>query len=336
MSIADSATTLMYNIQARAASGNATLKGIIATLEGMMGDMYRLYSPDFDADIPQVDVSDIPDLITDVEGYMKQVLADADAIDGLISNGSASAIAKLEELLASLLPADPNLALPDNQLSFADGAMTAERALADAERKREEVAVLAEYATRKFFTAPGEAVGAIADIRVKAAKELGEKAAAVRMREAEQNAKLYIERATKQFQMESELLRNWVVVFDMTVKLIGQIIAEYEKSPLLDAEVAASTANALTSAYGGLNQSAIQLTHAAGVSYKAALAPYKLQLLEDQLKTMAYAKGMKLTFAARNRIASALASALRDAGQVAHACIAAISAHGNYTERAFS
>lgn len=336
MSIADNATTLMYNIQARAASGNATLRVIIATLEGMLGKMYKLYSPDFNADIPQVDITDIPDLISDVEGYMQQVLADAGAIDGLISNGSASAIAKLEELLASLMPADPNLTLPDTSVSFSDGAMAAERALSDAERRQAEVAILAEYATRKFFTAPGEAVGAIADLRIKAAAELGERAAAVRMKEAEQNAKLYIERVSKQFQMESELLRNWTNVFDLTVKLIGQIIAEYEKSPLLDAEIAASTAAALTSAYGGLNQSAVQLTHAAGVSYKAALAPYKLQLLEDQLKTMAYAKGMKLTFAARTKIASALASALRDAGQVAHACIAAISAHGNYTERAFS
>lgn len=335
MTISDNALTLINNVQSMAAVGNVNLRATIYELREMLDVVHKLTAEDFDASIPAVDISDIPGLIAEVEGYLQGVLDDSQSITSMISNGSQQAVDAIEALMASLVPGEVNTLLTDRQVSFASDVMTAERSLSESERKRAEVSVLANASALGFASPPGFAVGAIADIRAKESEIMGRRAAELRQQEQEQNARLFLDRLEKQYAMQEQLIRAWVQSYELTAKLIGQIIADYEKSPLLDAQVAAETASSLTGAYAGLNNAAIQLTRAAGISYKAQLMPHKLQVLEDQLQGFAYEKGMKLTFSERGKIASLLSGALRDAGQIAGSCLAATSAHGNFVERSF-
>lgn len=335
MTIADNALTLMNNVQSLAATGNVNLRGIIAELRAMLQNVYVLHANEINANVPDVSVADIPALISEVEGYLQGVLDDSAAIESMISGGSAQAIAKIEQIMAGLVPADAPTALADIQLDFSS-AIPAERALAESERKRAEVAILSNAAARGFFLPPGEAVGAIAEVRAKTAEAMGKRAAEVRRAQQEQNARLFLDRLEKQYAMQEQLIRAWVQTYELTTRLIGQVIADYEKSPLLDAQIAAETASSLTSAYAGLNSAAIQLTRAAGTTYKAQLSGHKLQVLEDQLKALAYKKGMTLTFNERGKVASALSAALNNAGSVASGCIGSTTANGNYVERSFA
>lgn len=334
MSIADNALTLMNNVQAMAAQGNVNLRAIVYELRGMLDDVYALHAEEFDADIPDVSVADLPALIDEIEGYMQQVLDDAAAMENMLNMNADAAIGALETMMAQLVPGEASTELADIQVEFSS-SMAAARAAAETARKREEVAVMAATAAKRFFLPTGVAMGAVVDIRVKSADSLGAKALEIKVAEQKHNAKLYVDRLEKQFAMQKELIEKWTDTYQLMIKLIGQLIADYEKTPLLQAEIAAATATALTKAYSGLNSSAIQITKAAGTTYKAQLSEYELQLLEDKLQAAAYEKGMDLTFAERHRIAAALASSVADLGRVANACIGSTTSHGSYVERAF-
>lgn len=336
MTIADNATTLVSNVQSMAAVGNVNLRGAIEYIKQSLDDKFVITAPGFSYDIPQIDLSDFPDLIAEVQSYLDGIVADSQAIDAAIVNNSAKAIAKLQEISAAVLPTDVTLTMPELTVAFAESVTAAERALAETKRKQDEQAVLAEMATRKFPSPPGAALGVIIEIRRKSMKEMTDKALDAKSREQQQNAKLFIGRIETLFSMQSELIKAWNNVSALTIKLIGQIIADYEKSPMLDATVAADTALALSSAYEGLNKASMELVRAGGMSYRAQLAPYKLDVLEDGLAVDAYQKSMDVTLALRARAASALASALGRAGHVAGAALGSINVNGSFVERSFS
>lgn len=336
MSISDNATTLVSNVQSMAAVGNVNLRAAIEYIKQALDDKFVITAPGFAYDIPQIDLSDFPDLIAEVQGYLDGIVADSQAIDAAIVNNSAKAITKLQEISAAVLPSDVTLTMPELTVAFATEVMAAERALNETKRKQDEQTVLAEMAARKFPSPPGVALDAIMEIRRKSMKEIADRALEVKANEQRQNAKLFVDRIETLFTLQSTLIKAWNSVSELTIKLIGQIIADYEKSPMLDATVAADTALALSSAYAGLNKATMELVRAGGMSYRAQLAPYKLDVLEDGLAVDAYQKSMDLTLAVRARAASALASALGQAGHVAGAALGSIGVHGSFVERSFS
>ena len=335
--ITDQAVTLMRNVQGMAATSEVNLRAIILELRSMLDKLYVVSQTDFDANIPEVDLSGLPDLIAEVEGYLNGVLEDAQTMKNGIANNAAAAIAKVEEIMAGILPTeDPNTSLAVPTITGADAILTANRAAADTERRLAELAVLNEYAAKRFPLPPGSAIGDIADIRLKMGSKLADEAAKVLEQQAEENAKMFITQVEKTFVYTAELIKAWDNLYTQVLAVIGQIIADYEQSPLLNAEVQAKTAKALADAYSGLNRAAMSISSAASTAYKAELAPYQLQALEDSLKMDAYEAGMKLTISSRSRIASALAQALGGAGHAAAAAIGSVGANGTFTERAFS
>lgn len=337
MSFADRASTLMYNAQSLAATSNSQLRGIIAVLEEMLKDgAYKITASDFNATIPHFEAANIQNVITEVKGYLDGVLLDAAAIDGAVTNNATKAIDKLESMLAGMVPADPDLSLPVRESNVTAGAIEASRAALETARKAQETAIVARFAAMNFPALPGPGLAAIADLRLEVAAKSAEVAAQTLQAEAEQNIRLYTERAQREFDLTSQLVQSWSQLISLTVRMIGQLIADYEQSPMLHAEVMAEQSSALVGAYSGLNHATTALVRSMGDSYKAELAPYRLDVLEDSLKIDAYKKSMELTLSNKTRIASALASALRDAGEVANACIGAVSAHGSFVERSFS
>lgn len=335
--ITDQAVTLMRNVQGMAATSEVNLRAIILELRSMLDTLYVVPQTGFTADIPEVDLTGLPDLIAEVEGYLNGVLEDAETMKNGIANNSAAAIAKVEEIMAGILPApDPSTALAVPAISGADEVMAANRAAADTERRQAEMAVLADYASKRFPLPPGSAISEIADIRLKMGAKLADEASKVLQDQVEQNVKMFIRQVESTFQYTAELIKAWDNLYTQVLGVIGQIIADYEQSPLLNAEVQAKTAKALADAYSGLNRAAMSISDAASITYKAELAPYQLQALEDSLKMDAYEAGMKLTMSTRGRIASALAQALGGAGHAAAAAIGAVGASGSFTERAFS
>lgn len=334
MTIADNALTLMYNVQSMAAQGNVNLRAIVYELRSMMADVYVLHANKINADMPDVSIADIPALIDEIEGYMQQVLDDANDLESMLTLNADAAITALENLMAYLVPDDVSTELQDIQVDFSS-AMGPTRTAAETARKRAEVAALSAAAARKFHLPPGVTVGSIIDIRVKTSEEMGAKATEFKVAEQQQNAKLFIDRIETEYAMQEQLIKAWSNTYQLMIRLIGQLIADYEKTPLLTAQIAAETASAMTKAYSGLNSAAIQMANAAGITYKAQLKEYELQVLEDKLAADAYETGMKLTFAERARIASALASATADLGRVANACIGSTTSHGSYVERSF-
>lgn len=337
MSFADSASTLMNNTQALAAVGNVQLRNIIAVLENMMADsFYQITANDINADIPYFDASDVPDIINEVKGYLDGVLLDAAAIDGAVTNNASKAIAKFEEMTADLMPADTPITLPERSVSTAAGVIAASRALLETQRKRQEAEAVAKFADMNFPAPPGPCLGAIADIRLDTMNKMAEAAAQAWQQEQEKNVQMFIEHSQRVFDLSAQLVQAWAQIIDLSVRMISQLIADYEQSPLLHAEVAAAQASALAGAYAGLNRATIDLVRMSGDSYKAELAPYKLDVLEDSLKVDAYKASLSLTLGAKAKIASALAGALRNAGQVASSCLGSVTSHGSLVERSFS
>ena len=98
--ITDQAVTLMSNVQGMAAVSEVNLRAIILELRSMLDGLYVVGQTDFDANIPEVDLTDLPDLIAEVEGYLDGVLADAQTMKNGIANNAAAAIAKVEEIMA--------------------------------------------------------------------------------------------------------------------------------------------------------------------------------------------------------------------------------------------
>lgn len=336
MSFSDSAMTLMNNTQSLAATGNVQLRSAISQLEEMIDDVYRIPSTSIDATIPEVDIGQLPDVIAEVQGYLDGVLADSETIAGAVSNNASTAIAKMNEILAPLYPADTPITLTDRQVSFAQEVTDATRVAAETERKAQEVKVLKASANRGFALPPGQAVAAIASLRLKTSALVAEAAAEQIAKQQQQNAQLFTNRIEQLFQLQSEVVRAWNNASLQTLRTIGQVLEDYERSPLTDARRQAMTASTLAGAYSDLNRAATQLAAAVGTSYKAELAPYQLDVIEAKLQMGAYEAGQKLTLAMRGRVASALASALGNAGRVAGSCLGAVSAHGSYVERSFS
>ena len=337
MSFADSASTLMYNTQSLAATSNVQLRSIIAILEQMLDNsVYQVTASDFNADIPAYDASDIPDVIAEVKGYLDGVLLDSAAIEGAVTNNATKAIAKVESMLADLVPADQSLAQPDRSIDTAGGVITSTRAVMETHRKRAETQLLGKFASMNFPAPPGACLEAIADLRLDLADKMADAALKAIQADKEQNITLFVQRAQREFDVTSQVVQAWSQLIDITVRMIGQLIADYEQSPMLNADVQAETASALVGAYAGLNRATTDLVQAVGTSYKAELAPYKLDVLEDQLKVSAYKASVNLSLSAKAKIASALSSALNNAGKVAGSCIGSISAHGSYVERSFS
>lgn len=335
--ITDSAVTLMNNVQNMAAVSSVNLQSIIYTLREMLDKLYTVSQTDFNAEIPDVDMAALPALIEEVEGYFDQILEDAETMKNGIANNAAAAIAKVEQIVAGMLPTEePNTTLTVPTIDSAAGVLAANRAAAETERRQAELVVLADYAAKRFPLPPGSAISDIADIRLKMGAGLAKEASKVLQEQAEENVKLFIIQVEQTFRYTAELVKAWENLYTQVLAVIGGIIADYERSPLLDAEVQAKTAKALADGYSGLNRAAITLTNTAGTMYKAELAPHQLQAIEDSLNMDAYEAGMKLTLSSRSRIASALASALGGAGSAAAAAIGAVGANGSFTERAFS
>lgn len=335
--ITDQAVTLMRNVQGMAATSEVNLRAIILELRSMMDQLYVVDQTDFDVTIPEINLSDLPGLIAEVEGYLDGVLEDAQTMKNGIANNAAAAIAKVEEIMAGLVPSpDPSTTLVAPTIAGAEGILTANRAAADTERRQAEVAVLAAYAAKRFPMPPGSAVADIAGIRLKMGVKLASEASKVLAEQAEHNVTMFLAQVEQTFNFTAELIKAWDNLYTQVLGVIGQIIADYERSPLLNAEVQAKTAGALTAAYTGLNRAAMSITNAASAMYKAELAPHQLQAIEDSLKMDAYEAGMKLTMSSRAKIASALAHALGGAGHAAAAAIGSVGANGSFTERAFS
>ena len=302
----------------------------------MKADFYKVTATDFNADIPGFESTDFPALIAEVEGYLEGIITDAGTIGNSITNNSAKAIAKLNEIMAGNLPADTMPTLPVREVDTAAGIILAGSASLETERRLLETQAVEKFAALGYPALPGGGVSAIAGIRLDVADKKGKIAAAALKEQQEKNASLFIESTMKLLDMSSQVFNSWAQFTNATVRIIGRIIADYERSPLLDAEIQVEEANALVTAYAGLNRSAQQLAEAAGQTYKAELAPYKLDVLRDSLKVDAFNTSVKLTSGGKLAATRAFASALSNAGHVASASLSAIYSHGNFVERSFS
>jgi len=334
--ITDSASTLMYNAQSLASSSNNQLYAIIASLDAMKDDFYRIDSSGFQYNIPGITTTDFPALIAEIQSYLDQVVVDATALDGLITNKSDQAISELTALLATLTPADVQISIPIITLDTADGIIAATNAVLDTQRRRLETEALERFASAGYPAPPGIALAAITDIRTENAGKKGAAAAEAIQQQQEKNAMLFLEATQSQFDLASQTYNAWAQFTNRTISAIGQIIADYEQSPFLNAQIQAETADALVTAYAGLNQAAMQLARTSGDVYKAELAPYRLDVLQDKLDVQAYQESLRLTSQGKLSVARALASALRDSGRVANAALGSITSHGTFVERSFS
>ena len=334
--ITDNASTLMNNAQSLANTSNVWLRSIINELSSMRDDFYKLTASDFAADIPDFEQQNFPALIEEVSGQLDQVLVDAQNINGLLVNNSARAITKLNEIMAGVLPADVMPTLPVRDVATAADIINASNASLETERKVAETQAVEQFAALGYVSAPGALLSAIETIRLQIAEKRGEVAFNALREQQEKNASLFIESTTQLFALSKQVFDAWAGFSSMAIRVIAQIIADYERSPLLNAQIQAEQAEALVSAYAGLNRAAEQLANAAGQVYKAELAPYRLDVLRESLKVNAYDQSMKLTSAGKLAVARAFASALRGAGEVANSALGAVTSHGNFVERSFS
>lgn len=334
--ITDNASTLMYNAQSLASTSNNQLYAIIEKLDLMRDDFYRINSSGFQYDLPEIATTDFPALIAEIQSYLDQVVVDAQSLNGLITNKSDQAITELQALLATLAPADTQVSIPVRTIDTADGIIAATNAVLDTQRRRLETEALEKFASAGYPATPGIALTTISDIRTDIADKKGKAAAEAIMQQQQKNAELFLEATQSQFDLASQIYNAWAQFTNRTISAIGQIIADYEQSPFLDAQIQAETADALVTAYAGLNQAAMQLARTSGDVYKAELAPYKLDVLQDQLDVGAYKESLKLTSRGKLVAAKALADALRDSGRVANAALGSIISHGTFVERSFS
>lgn len=334
--ITDNAATLMYNAQSLAASSNNNLYAILAKLETMRDEFFKITSSDFQHNIPAFDAQNFPALIAEIQAYLDGVVTDAESLTGLITNKSDQAIAELNTLLAGIVPADVQPSITPISVDTAAGIIAATGAVLDTLRRRLETEAVEQAANGNYAAPSGATLAAITDIRADIAGKKGAAAAESLQQQNEQNAQLFIEATQAQFDLASQVYNAWAQFTNRTIAAIGQIIADYEQSPFLDAQIQAETADALVTSYAGLNSAAMQLANAAGENYKAQLAPYKLDVLEDKLDVMAYQESIKLTAGSKLAAARAFARALQGAGQVANAALGSITSHGSFVERSFS